>query len=305
MNARFSFFGLGFSSRFAISAFFYTAAAALYFTVPAGYPFRFFVPVLCAVPLLFLKAKNFSNRPADLGKEEWKPVTMKEIDRLADRVRRVKKTRTGSGAVILTALFLFALLFFGLLSGFSACFFLAGLYLIFVPWLWFARVESWYPKRLSAKLEIFLTVLNYPFGPAYRVIPMLRFDEDKQGRRIPEDIQVMVEPGEGRTSPGAGTKPGGLVGVQFQLVFNNGPNGEVPYMYAVFITRGCNSLWKALVRKTFYGFVTEVDTDSISEFGTVILRLDTESRSDGYKTDEEDVEQLIKNVIKALEKTGG
>jgi hypothetical protein len=301
MKVRFSFFGMGVSPRFAVSAFCYAAAAALQLAIPPGHPFRFFVPVLCAVPLLFLKAQNFSNRPADLGKEEWKPVTMKEIDRLADRVRRVKKIRTGgrSGAVTVTVFFLFAVLFFGLLAGFSACVFLACLYLILVPWLWFAGVEGWYPRRLSEKIGIFLTVLNYPFGSAYRVVPMLRFDEDKQGRSIPEDIQVMVEP---RVSPAAepGAKPGELVGVQFQMAINNGPNGEVPYVYAVFITRGCGPLWKALVRKTFYGFVTEADTDSVSEFGTVILRLDTESRSDGYHTYSSDVEELAKNVHKAL-----
>jgi hypothetical protein len=301
MQVRFSFFGMGILSRFAVSVFCYAAAAALQIVVPAGHSFRFFVPVLCAVPLLFLKAQNFSNRPADLGKEEWKPVTMKEIDRLADRVRKVKKVKTGghSGAATVTVFFLFAVLFFGLLSGFSACFFIAGLYLILVPWLWFAGVEGWYPRQLSEKLEIFLTVLTYPFGSAYRVVPMLRFDEDKQGRRIPEDIQVMVEP-QSSAAAKPGAKPNDLVGVQFQMAINNGPNGEVPYVYAVFITRGRNSLWKALVRETFYGFVTEADTDSGSEFGTVILRLDTESRSDGYQTYEDDVKQLVKNVIKAL-----
>ncbi|MDR0585899.1 MAG: hypothetical protein LBG26_01535 [Treponema sp.] len=203
MKVRFSFFGLGFSSRFAVSAFCYAAAAALYLVVPAGYPLRFFVPVFCAVPLLFLKAKGFSNRPADLGKEDWKPVTMKEIDRLADRVRKVKKVRTSgrSGAMAVTVFFLFAMLFFDALSGFSTWVFLVCIYLILVPWLWFAGIESWYPERLSDKLEIFLPVLDYPFGPAYRVTPMLRFDEDKQGRAIPEDIQVMVEPRHVTTKP--------------------------------------------------------------------------------------------------------
>jgi hypothetical protein len=130
-------------------------------------------------------------------------------------------------------------------------------------------------------------------GPAYRVTPMLRFDEDKQGRSIPEDIQVMVEP---RASPGA--KPNNLVGVQFQMAINNGPNGEVPYVYAVFITRGRNKIWEALRNASFRNFVTE--SESKGEYGSVVLRLDTESRSTGYRTDKKDIKQLIKNVVKAL-----
>jgi hypothetical protein len=298
MKVRFSFFGLGFSPRFAVSAFCY-AAAALCFVAPPEHSFRFVIPVLCAAPLLFLKAEGFSNRPADLGKEDWKPVTMNEIDRLADRIRKVKKIRAGdrSGAAAFTVVFIFGMLFFGVLSGFSAWIFLACLYLILVPWLWFAGVESWYPKRLSDKLEIFLAVLNCSFGPAYQVTPMLRFDEDKQGRRIPEDIQVMVElRTPAKAEPGA--KPDDLVGVQFQMAINKGPNGEVPYVYAVFITRGRGPLWKTLARKTFSGYVTEVGSEG--EFGTVVLRLDTEARSDGYHTDSDDVEELAGNVRKAL-----
>jgi hypothetical protein len=297
MKVRFSFFSLGFGARFAVSALCYAAAVALQIILPARLVFRFLVLVLCALPLLFLTAKNFSNKPADLGKEEWKPVTMKEIDRLANRMRTAKLVKVGdrSKAIAITVFFIFAMFFFVMLFGFSVCFFSACLYLILVPWLWFAKVENWYPKRLSDKLEIFLTVLNCPFNSAYKVIPMLRFDEDKLGRKIPEDIKVMIKP---RIPPKSQKKPNDFVGVQFQMAINNGPDGEVPYVYAVFITRGRGPFWEAFSRTRFLSWVTEAGSDG--EFGTVVLRLDTKSRGDGYHTKSRDVEELIGHVFKML-----
>jgi hypothetical protein len=297
MKVRFSFFGLGFGARFAVSALCYAAAVALQIMLPAGLVFRFLVLVLCALPLLFLKAKNFSNRPEDLGREEWKPVTMKEIDRLANRMRTVKLVKVGAfygksfalaGLVFLpfTAILLSTL--FG-----SGVFFFAELVLFFLPLLWFARVDKWYPVELSDKLRALASVLEYPAGSSYKIVPMLRFDEDKLGRKIPEDIKVMVEL---RQKPPKKTDE--LVGVQFQAAINSGPNGKVPYVYAVFITRGSGPVWKALSQTRFFRWITEADSEE--EFGTVVLRLNTESRGDGYHTKSHDIEELTGHVFKVL-----
>jgi hypothetical protein len=302
MKVRFSFFSLGFEARFTVSALCYAAAVALQIILPAGHTFRFLVLVLCALPLLFLKAKNFSNKPVDLGKEEWKPVTMKEIDRLANRMRTVKLIKVGASygksfALVGLILLPFTVMLLGALFGSGVFLFSAELVLFFVPLFWFARVDKWYSVELSDKLKILAPVLDYPAGSSYNIVPMLRFDEDKLGRKIPEDIKVMVEP---RRKPAATPpeKPGELVGVQFQAAINSGPDGEVPYVYAVFITRGSGPVWKALSKTRFFSWLTEADSDG--EFGTVVLRLNTESRGDGYHTKSRDVEELIGHVFKML-----
>jgi hypothetical protein len=300
MKVRFSFFGLGLSSRFVLSALCYAAVVVLQIVIPAGHPFRFLVLALCALPLLFLKAKNFSNRPKDLGKEEWKPVTMKEIDRLADRMRNVKRVKVGvsygkSFAMVALILLPFTAVLLSALFGLSLFFFFVELVLFFIPLFWFARVDKWYPVELSDKLKVLAGVLGYSAGPSYKIVPMLRFDEDKLGRKIPEDIKVMVEP---RLPPKAQEKPNELVGVQFQVAINSGPDGKVPYVYAVFITRGSGPVRKTLSRMRFFSWVTETDSDG--EFGTVVLRLDTKSRGDGYHTKGPDVEELTGHVFRIL-----
>ncbi|MDR1506689.1 MAG: hypothetical protein LBI67_06260 [Treponema sp.] len=300
MKVQFSFFRLSLISRFIISALCYAASAVVQsVSVPGAAPLylpRLFALALCALPIPFLAAKNFSNKPFDLGKEEWKPVTMKEIDRLSGRMRIIKKIRIGafygtSFALTGTVFLFFIAIFLSPLMGAGVFFFSIELFLFFIPLFWFARIDKWYPVQLSERLSVFAAVFEYPFEAAYKVVPLLRFDEDRLGRKIPEDIRIMLEPVK---------KPADLVGVQFQITMNKGPNGEVPYVYAVFITKDRASLRKTIVGKHFPGFVTELSTDPSDEFGTAVLRLNTGSRSDGYHTKSADIKKLVRNVLDVL-----
>jgi hypothetical protein len=310
MKAEFKHTGLSARTRFITAAFFYALAALLqllpvftarHLTAVPQNLLRLAGIALCLIPLYFLKTRNFSNKPADLGKEDWKPVTMTEIDRLADRMRMIRRApvpfqyRTGF-PVMVTCFAFFALIAAGISRGPAGFFFVIYLYLVFFPSLWFARFKKWYPRDLSAKLALFNPVFTHPFGGGVKLIPMIRFDEDKEGRKIPEDLRIMVEPK---------SKPADMVGAQLQLTFNQGPGGEVPYMYAVFITRGTGAAWQELSRLRFKNYITQAEGPGKGEYATVVLRLNTKCRGDGYHTKEADIKDLALHTEQALERFSG
>ena len=315
MKARFKYFNLSTKIRFCGAFFFYALAA--FSRLPLGKPpavpalFSLGGLVLLGPPLWLLAAQNFSSRST--GKEDWQNVSMKEVDRLASRIRKVRQARIPPWygvhlGIITTLLGGFTLIVAGGLAGTEGIFLLTALYLIFFPWLWFARINKWYPQDLARKLNTFAPVLNCLLetpdkkgGPwdGFKIRPMFRFDKDQDGRKIPEDIRVMLGPPQNRALGVLAE----LVGVQFQLSFNQGPNGKVPYMYAVFITMGKGTLWQRLGAMNYPGYVVEKDSSTgEGEYSAVVLRLNTKSRSDGYHSREEDIRTLIGHVKDALGK---
>jgi hypothetical protein len=108
-------------------------------------------------------------------------------------------------------------------------------------------------------------------------------------------------------SPGSKASPkelrDQLLGVQFQITYNKGESGKVPYVYAVFITKGKGIIWETLKDIRYARWVTEPGSskDGDQVYGTVVLRLNTNIRSDGYHTKENDVLELFDNVAKALD----
>jgi hypothetical protein len=299
MKPEFSHTGFSAKFRFALAFIFYALVALLQiFIVKGG---RFAGIALLIVPLWFLKAKNFTNKPSDQGKEEWKPVSMNEVDRLINKIRSFKKAKIpviyGSVFAVLSIILSFFILFFlGIVYGANAVFVYIDLYLIFIPCLWFARVKRWYPRELAEKLDAFSPIINTRLPETLKLSPMLRFDEDEQGLPAPEDFRLMI-------GPKSGKGPEDLLGAQFQLTFNKGPNGQVPYMYAVFITRGMGKTWAALKKLNILDYVIEWNSSKEGDevYGAVVLRLDTNSRSDGYHTKRADVQNLAFNVVHALE----
>jgi hypothetical protein len=234
---------------------------------------------------------------------------VKEVDRLAGRLRRAKQLRIPLWydiqlGIIITPLAGFALCVMGGLAGAEGAFLLTALYLVFFPSLWFARIKKRYPRDLAEKLHAFTPVLNNPAETpekkdspwnGYKVTPMILFDRDNEGGKTPRDIRVMLEPPKNKTPE--------LAGVQFQITFNRGPRGKVPYMYAVFITRGKGQLWQRLGDLEYPGYTVEKESSpEQEEYGAVVLRLHTTSRRDGYHTREEDIKTLISRVKETLEK---
>jgi hypothetical protein len=223
---------------------------------------------------------------------------MTELDRLMDHIQRLRKTAIpagyGKGALMFLTAFAAAVGLLALLGGNStAAFIIADLYLLFAPCLWFLRVQKWYPPGITRQLRDFGEVISYQWPQGVKLAPSFCLDRDSDGKSIPMDLKLMAEP-----SP----KPQDFIGAQFQLTYNKGPNGNVPYMYVVFITQSRGTTWKTLKQLRYNGFVTEASSsvEDGTEYGTVVLRLDTNSRSDGYHTKRADIDRLLSYTSEAL-----
>jgi hypothetical protein len=245
-----------------------------------------------ATPLVLLSAKRWTNKPADLGEEDWQPAGSAELDRIADAFRSARKIkipfwyRSGSG-VPATILLLAASLF---LSPFrpQAALVTFDAAILLIPALHFLRLRIWVPKDFELVMTAIQAARSVDLPEGILVTPYLRLDRDAAGLRIPEDARLMVEPRR---------KPDDLVGVQIQAAVNAGPNGKVPYLYAVVITRGQGPSWRiaAAIRKGGY----EVEAGGEGEYGTVVIRQET--GGGGYHTTAEDCRYLMHVVLDVLD----
>ena len=332
MKVEFLHTGLSLRARSVITLFFYALAALLQVMFVKGDSFsllifRFAAIGLFVIPLWFLKARNYTNKPpAGSGSKQkgtWRPVTVTDLDRFRDRIRTIRKAEipvfyNWSIGIVVTFLFIFLLVPVGVIVGAVGFFVILDLYLVFIPFLFFARIEKWLPA-ISGKITAFDPILDSKLPEKIRLEPMLFFGggggnktpgkrthrelvsgEQVPGEQIPVDIRLMLAPG---TSASQEVRDE-LLGAQFQVTYNNGPNGPVPYVYAVFITKGKGKIWQSLKNVGAAHYITEPgsSTEGDTVYGTVVLRLDTKSRSDGYHTHESDVRELLGLVVHALEK---
>ncbi len=291
MDIRFRYFKLGLGSRLAAAGVLYAAAVALQLILgspPLGLP-----TVLAAWFVLALKPAT--NKPDDQGLEEWRAVTDGEVSRIADGLARSRKLRNGVIGPIAAGVMLLGLLAFGTvaLAAAGSRLWLAtfDLALFSLPGLFFGRVGVHVPAELDLKMGRFLAAMSVALPDGYAMTPYLRFDKDERGRDVPEDLRLMLEPRR---------KPDDLVGVQFQAAVNKGPNGNVPYMYAVALTRGRSGpAYSQLRGLRARGY--EVEPGGDDEYGTVVVRQDTSGG--GYHTTEDDCEELVRLMVKALQRT--
>ena len=267
---------------------------------------------LLLASLWFLKVENFSNKPkknnasaANAEEGNWMPVPMAELDRLQDTVRITKKVKIPliyrssftAVATFLSVFLLFPLTIVAIIftdASFIGFFIGIDLYLLFIPFLWYARVEKWLPA-VSESIDAFGPVLGAKLPKPMQLSPLLYYVGEE-----PRDIRLMLVPG----SDARQDIRDELVGAQFQITYNKGPKGSVPYMYVVFITKGMGRIWESLSMLQFARYITEPGSSTEGDvvYGTVVLRLDTKSRSDGYHTKESDVQALLKMTVSALEK---
>jgi len=288
MDIRFSRFKLGLGSRLVAAGALYAAAVALQIGLSSLLPG---LP-LAALAWMLLAVKPVTNKPADLGLEEWRAVSDAEVLRIADTIKEAKKARVrlagpaGLGVLALVALGAAALISRVMLPPASLAFLDLGLFLI--PGFFFGRVSVFIPGELGMKLSGFLVLMNAPRIEGFALTPYLRFDKDKEERDIPEDLRMLLEPKRKDTD---------LVGVQFQTSINNGANGRVPYMYAVVLTRGrAGQAHRAFSGLRLNGFVVEAGGDE--QYGTVVIRQATEAG--GYHTDDSDCMKLYERVVDGL-----
>jgi hypothetical protein len=254
------------------------------------------VPLIFAGGLCFL-ANSFTNKPKDLGFEDWRPVSDREIDRITDNLRQSRKIKlpayfSRGMAVFITIACLF-------LSFLSAVFFENGvLALVLIdalaflgPSLYSGAVSVWVPAQLKMKMECFQAVLSQQRTEGVSITPYLRFDKNKEGKEIPEDVRLMLESKRHAED---------LVGIQLQAAINNGEHGAVPYLYAVCLTRGKGPSFKKLSAMNIEGY--EIEWKEPEEYGAVVVRQGTQAG--GYHTTGEDCARLFKLCLKILDFAG-
>ena len=245
---------------------------------------------------LLVSARHYRNKPVDLGFEDWRPASMTEFSRILSNLERTRKAklpliyRAGCGVSILAALLIVALIAMAAELRVVSRFIAAAAALCY-PLLLTGHVRLWTPTELKMKMDAFrgvATAAESSDGELKLVVtPYLRLDKDKEGRQIPEDVRLMVEPRR---------KPEDLVGVQFQVAINKGPNGAVPYMYAVFLCKGEGSSFQRLSTLRSEGF--EVEPGKDGEHAFVVLRQETSGG--GYHTSPQDCARLFGVVKQAL-----
>ena len=292
MDNKFKFFTFGPFLRMGISGILWTLGVSLQLRFPDFWWAGLALILGGMVPLIM---KNISNKPQDQGKEDWRGVSMAEVDRLQDALTQSKKLQKKFGSQGCLLFALGAVMFLGLfmfmdenpsLGTFfldSSLFLLAGIL--------GGRVQVFYPGELAMKMDAFSPLIKFQSPVDIILTPYIRFDQDEVGKDIPEDLRFQME---------AKRKPEDFIGVQFQAAINNGPNGAVPYIYGVFLTKGQDGPGsRALGVPEIPGYVVEKGGDA--QYGTLVVRQETSGG--GYHTNRGDVDRLLKTctaLVKSL-----
>lgn len=264
------------------------AGGVVFQTVTEGTGILGFLLVVGAASLML--ARSYRNKPADLGYEEWKPVSYAEFQRIRTNLEQSKKNKVPlyyrpgliAALIVPSAGLLFFSLFFSLpvvatvvINGF----------VLALPLVASGLIKLWIPRDLAMKTAVFYMAVAEDRDIV--VTPYLRFDRDKEGREIPEDVRFMIE---------LRRNPDDFVGIQLQVAINNGPNGAVPYMYAVYLCRGKGASYAKLADQSFGSYVTEAGGDD--EYGTIVVRQQTSGT--GYHTKPRDCLRLVGTVVEGM-----
>jgi len=286
---------VSFPARLLALAGFGAAGMALQVLIPNG--FGFLPGAVVMVPgVLFLIARNFRNKPMDISQEDWQPASVLEFDRIKRNLQMTRQKRyaviyrPGFGIFILIVLLAMALILSAGGRAFGATVFFDAA-LLLIGFLLSGNVSLWTPQELAFRMTVFEPILSSEQAEGGDIIitPYLRLDKDREGHQVPEDIRLMVEPRR---------KPADFLGVQLQVAVNKGPNGNVPYLYAVFLCRGKGATYQALAADHYGNFVREPGGDK--EYGYVVVRQQTSGT--GYQTDASDVRRLYAMVKEKLQK---
>jgi len=292
MRDDFRFLKLGVASRLVLSGGLFAAGIALELAIRETFLPGILVLIAGWFPLMLRKA---TNKPDDQGLEEWRPVPMSEVDRLDDGLRESKKLRRRTanyGAGLALGLGVPALLV-ALFASYASdrtdvAFVVANAAALLVPALLFGRVKVFTPSEIAMKMPAFRAILSDDLPEGVIVSPYIRFDKDVSGGDVPEDLRILLE---------LKRPPADLVGIQVQAAINNGPNGAVPYLYAVVLTKGKAGPSYGIARRFNHdGF--EVEAGGDKDYGTVVLRQSTEGG--GYETTPDDCRALMRVCVALL-----
>ncbi len=293
MEVKFMVPRLALPARMIVFAGFAAGGLALQVLIPGG--FGFLIGVLLMVPgLVFMGARNFRNKPIDVGQEDWQPASVREFDRIKSNLQLTREKgysviyRSGFGWFGAVVLVVAALILGG--GGYRlAALVCADALVLLIPFLFTGNVSLWTPQELAFRMRVFEPILSSEPAEGGEVIitPYLKLDKNSQGQQIPEDIRLMVEPRR---------KPADFLGVQLQVAVNKGPNGNVPYLYSVFLCKGKGVTYQALSAARFGDYVHEPGGDK--DYGYVVVRQETSGT--GYATTDADVRRLYATVKKTL-----
>lgn len=286
---KFTWFKLPFYSRVIFSASLYCLAIAFQFLTKnffAGLPFIISAWVL-------LGQKPITNKPDDQGFEDWRPVEISTVDKILKSIQHVrqqgKKYSNSIGcAIILIVLVIFLSIFALGDNNSKFALVLADGLLFFIPALFAAFTRFFIPPELDKKFSTVITLLNAKNSKDFVLTPYIRFDKDKQKNDIPEDIRFMLEKKNAPTD---------FIGVQFQVAINNGPNGEVPYLYAVAMTKGIGETYNKLL-SIFKNGNFIIENKKEESYGIIVIRQQTSGT--GYHTTQTDCERLWHFILNSL-----
>jgi hypothetical protein len=295
MEHEFRFFNLGAAARFVLAAGLYGLGAFIELAFPSAAFLGYVIAALGWAPLALSAA---TNKPKDQGLEEWRLVSMAEVDGLEDSLRRSLKLRkkVGSPSLVLplvVAMPAFVILFF-VAQGMGRAdlvFVALNAVVYLVPAYFFGHVRVFVPQELSLKMPCFRAVLAEPPREDVAIAPYIRFDKDDKGLDVPEDLRLLLE---------LKRPPVDFVGIQLQAAINKGPNGDVPYLYAVVLTKGKKGPSYATAKKLRRAGY-EVEAGGDDSYGSVVIRQDTDDG--GYCTTPDDCASLLavcNDVLSAL-----
>lgn len=264
---------------------------SLFIRCPSLFLLSLFIMIVGAI---FLIARNYRNKPMDLGFEDWQPATGTEFERIEKNLQMTKKLSYpfiysgGFGVVLLVILGIIAFIAF-INDAYGVLVLTLDMAIIFFPVSWTGVVQLWTPSQLKMKMDRFGTVMQKAKASSKSLIvtPYIRLDKDKKGRQIPEDVRLMIEPKR---------KPEDFLGVQIQVAINNGPNGAVPYMYAVFLCKGKGKTYDQFRKAKYGSLIKEPGGDD--EYGFVVVRQKT--GGGGYHTTPDDCIRLFGIVEEKL-----
>jgi hypothetical protein len=291
--------------RFCVAALAYVGAALLAL-VAGSFSGTGLVPVLVVaiglclgVAVLVLASPSAGNKPQDLGREDWKEVSLSELDRIRTRLKKLRETRiparynanVNAGLLVMLIVVAIALALFvgNLVSPAPAIAIALALALIPAPLLCSANIEKWQPGELNTALKRYADILGFTLPETVKLAPLVRYDRDKNGKPLPESLRVQYKPSA------AGS---GLLSIQFQCSMNRGPNGQVPYLYAVALCEKGSAAARSLSQLHYPTILTEASTSD--GYDTVVFRQDTKCRSDGYHTKSDDVRKLAGYMCEAI-----
>lgn len=296
MDKDFRYFSLGQASRFVLAAGLFAIGMGLQFLLPGIAWLGGIVIIAGCVPLVLRKA---TNKPDDQGLEDWRAVTAAEFDRLDDGLREAKKLRRRTtsflgGFIMVTLMPLLALVAFGAWSADRSDIALvaADALILLVPAVFFGRVSVFTPGDIAFKMPSFRAVLAEKPPAGVAIAPYIRFDKDSKGADVPEDLRLMFE---------LKRPPSDFVGIQVQAAINKGPNGNVPYLYAVVLTRGKGPTYRVASHLHFEGY--EIEAGGDDDYGAVVVRQSTSGT--GYHTTPEDCRRLADIGYKILDGLAG